>query len=87
MTSMPKLRCLKISEKEYYRGLSASIGFFRVLSMFAIFLLPRQFHTIVENNKENTFKQLFGYSRCICYYSIFSCILSLGGNILFEGQA
>jgi Na+/proline symporter len=33
--------------------------FLCVLSMFAIFLLPRQFHTaIVENNKENLSEQL-----------------------------
>jgi Na+/proline symporter len=50
-----------------------------VVSMFAIFLLPRQFHTaIIENNKKHISRQLFGFSLCIFAFQSF-VFQSLGG--------
>jgi hypothetical protein len=57
-------------KKHYWRPSPRhELVFLCVLSMFAIFLLPRQFHTaIVENNSENTFEQHYGFSHCIYYF-------------------
>jgi Na+/proline symporter len=55
-----------------------------VVSMFAIFLLPRQFHTaIIENNKETHIKTaIWLFPLYLLLFNLF-VFQSLGGNILF----
>ncbi|PWA11255.1 sensor histidine kinase [Flavobacterium laiguense] len=62
--------------------------FLCVLSMFAIFLLPRQFHTaIVENNKERHIKTaMWLLPLYLLLFNIFVFPIAWGGNILFEGK-
>lgn len=59
-----------------------------LVSMFAIFLLPRQFHvSVVENNRErhvNTAVWLF--PLYLLLFNIFVYPIAWGGNILFDGQ-
>ena len=56
--------------------------------MFAIFLLPRQFHTaIVENNKETHLKTaMWLFPLYLLVFNIFVFPIAWGGNILFEGK-
>tara|TARA_R110002124_G_scaffold73458_1_gene197103 strand:- start:1860 stop:3815 length:1956 start_codon:yes stop_codon:yes gene_type:complete len=56
--------------------------------MFAIFLLPRQFHTaIVENNKEKHIQTaIWLFPLYLLLFNIFVYPIAWGGNILFEGQ-
>lgn len=71
-------------------GLPQAINWFLLclLSMFAIFLLPRQFHvSVVENNREghvNTAVWLF--PLYLFLFNIFVYPIAWGGNILFDGQ-
>jgi Na+/proline symporter len=71
-------------------GLPQAINWFLLclLSMFAIFLLPRQFHvSVVENNREghvNTAVWLF--PLYLLLFNIFVYPIAWGGNILFDGQ-
>ncbi|WP_144891448.1 sensor histidine kinase [Flavobacterium tiangeerense] len=62
--------------------------FLCVLSMFAIFLLPRQFHTaIVENNKETHIRTaIWLFPLYLLLFNIFVFPIAWGGNILFEGK-
>lgn len=62
--------------------------FLCILSMFAIFLLPRQFHTaIVENNKETHIRTaIWLFPLYLLLFNIFVFPIAWGGNILFEGQ-
>lgn len=59
-----------------------------ILSMFAIFLLPRQFHTaIVENNKETHIKTAtWLFPLYLLLFNIFVFPIAWGGNILFKGK-
>ncbi len=63
-------------------------SFLCILSMFAIFLLPRQFHTsIVENNKESHIKTaIWLFPLYLLLFNIFVFPIAWGGNILFEGK-
>ncbi len=71
-------------------GLENSINWFFlcILSMFAIFLLPRQFHiSIIENNKESHIKTAsWLFPLYLLLFNIFVFPIAWGGNILFEGQ-
>ncbi|WP_339920564.1 sensor histidine kinase [uncultured Flavobacterium sp.] len=77
-------------KKNTIGGLSEGINWFFlcVLSMFAIFLLPRQFHTaIVENNKETHIRTaIWLFPLYLLLFNIFVFPIAWGGNILFEGQ-
>ncbi len=77
-------------KKNTIGGLPQAINWFLlcVLSMFAIFLLPRQFHvSVVENNREshiNTAVWLF--PLYLLLFNIFVYPIAWGGNILFQNQ-
>ena len=77
-------------EKNTIGGLPQAINWFLlcVLSIFAIFLLPRQFQvSVIENNREkhiNTAVWLF--PLYLLMFNIFVYPIAWGGNILFDGQ-
>ena len=77
-------------EKNTIGSLPQAINWFLlcVLSMFAIFLLPRQFQvSVIENNREkhiNTAVWLF--PLYLLLFNIFVYPIAWGGNILFDGQ-
>lgn len=77
-------------EKNTIGGLPQAINWFLlcVLSMFAIFLLPRQFQvSVIENNREkhiNTAVWLF--PLYLLLFNIFVYPIAWGGNIMFDGQ-
>ncbi len=77
-------------QKNTIGGLPQAINWFLlcILSMFAIFLLPRQFQvSVIENNREkhiNTAVWLFPLYLLI--FNIFVYPIAWGGNILFAGQ-
>ena len=77
-------------KKNTIGGLSEGINWFFlcILSMFAIFLLPRQFHTaIVENNKESHIRTaIWLFPLYLLLFNIFVYPIAWGGNILFEGK-
>ena len=77
-------------KKNSIGGLTGAINWFFlcILSMFAIFLLPRQFHTaIVENNKETHLKTaMWLFPLYLLLFNIFVFPIAWGGNILFEGK-
>ncbi|MFV8270706.1 ATP-binding protein [Flavobacterium sp. GT2N3] len=77
-------------KKNTIGGLSNAINWFFlcILSMFAIFLLPRQFHTaIVENNKESHIRTaIWLFPLYLLLFNIFVFPIAWGGNILFEGK-
>ncbi len=59
-----------------------------MLSMTAIFLLPRQFHTtIIENRKENHLKTaIWVFPLYLLIFNFFVFPIAWGGKILFLGQ-
>lgn len=71
-------------------GFSEAINWFFMilLSMFAIFLLPRQFHTaIIENNREQHLKTaIWLFPLYLLLFNIFVFPIAWGGNVLFEGN-
>nr|WP_315219964.1 sensor histidine kinase [uncultured Flavobacterium sp.] len=77
-------------KKNTIGGLSQAINWFFlcILSMFAIFLLPRQFHTaIIENNKEKHIQTaIWLFPLYLLLFNIFIYPIAWGGNILFEGK-
>jgi len=77
-------------KKNSIGGLTGAINWFFlcILSMFAIFLLPRQFHTaIVENNKETHLRTaMWLLPLYLLLFNIFVFPIAWGGNILFEGK-
>lgn len=77
-------------KKNTIGGLTNGINWFFlcILSMFAIFLLPRQFHTaIVENNKETHIRTaIWLFPLYLLLFNIFVFPIAWGGNILFEGK-
>ncbi|MBC5836885.1 ATP-binding protein [Flavobacterium muglaense] len=77
-------------KKNTIGGLSESINWFFlcVLSMFAIFLLPRQFHTsIIENNKETHIRTaIWLFPLYLLLFNVFVFPIAWGGNILFQGK-
>ena len=77
-------------EKNTIGGITNGINWFFlcVLSMLAIFLLPRQFHTaIVENNKETHIRTaIWLFPLYLLLFNLFVFPIAWGGNILFEGK-
>ncbi|WP_326935442.1 ATP-binding protein [Flavobacterium sp. PL11] len=77
-------------KKNTIGGLTNGINWFFlcVLSMFAIFLLPRQFHVaIVENNKETHIKTaVWLFPLYLLLFNLFVFPIAWGGNILFDGR-
>ena len=77
-------------KKNSVGGLTGGINWFFlcILSMFAIFLLPRQFHTsIVENNKETHIRTaMWLFPLYLLLFNIFVFPIAWGGNILFHGK-
>jgi len=73
-----------------FGGLTGSVNWFVMcmLSMSAIFLLPRQFHTsIIENRKEkhiNTAIWLFPLYLLLINFFVFP--IAWGGKIIFQGE-
>lgn len=62
--------------------------FLCMLSLFAIFLLPRQFHvSVVENNRERHLKTaLWVFPLYLFIFNLFVFPIAWGGNVLFEGE-
>ena len=77
-------------KKNTIGGLTNGINWFFLclLSMFAIFLLPRQFHVaIVENNKETHIKTaVWLFPLYLLLFNLFVFPIAWGGNILFDGK-
>ncbi len=77
-------------EKNTIGDLSSGINWFFLclVSMFAIFLLPRQFQTaIIENNKENHIRTaIWLFPLYLLLFNIFVFPIAWGGNILFQGK-
>ncbi|MBA5630268.1 sodium:solute symporter family transporter [Moheibacter lacus] len=71
-------------------SLSGGVNWFFlcVLSMFAIFLLPRQFQmTVIENNRESHIKTaIWLFPLYMLIFNLFVYPIAWGGNILFEGE-
>jgi Na+/proline symporter/signal transduction histidine kinase len=78
------------AKKNTIGGITNGINWFFLclLSMFAMFLLPRQFHTaIVENNKESHIKTaMWLFPLYLLLFNFFVFPIAWGGNILFEGK-
>jgi len=77
-------------EKNAIGGLPQAINWFLLclLSMFAIFLLPRQFQVgVVENNRENHINTaVWLFPLYLLLFNVFVYPIAWGGNILFAGQ-
>jgi Na+/proline symporter/signal transduction histidine kinase len=77
-------------EKNTVGGISQAINWFFlcVLSLFAIFLLPRQFQmAVVENNRESHIKTaVWLFPLYLVLFNIFVYPVAWGGNILFDGK-
>ncbi len=77
-------------EKNTFKGLEGSVNWFllSMLSMTAIFLLPRQFHSaIIENRKEKHINTaIWVFPLYMLLMNIFVFPIAWGGKILFFGQ-
>lgn len=77
-------------EKNTIHGLEGGMNWlmFCVLSLFAIFLLPRQFHmAVVENNRERHVRTaIWLFPLYLLLFNIFVYPIAWGGNILFDGK-
>jgi Na+/proline symporter/nitrogen-specific signal transduction histidine kinase len=77
-------------EKSTIGGLPQVINWFFlcILSMFAIFLLPRQFQVaVIENNRENHVnKAIWLFPLYLLIFNIFVYPIAWGGNILFQNH-
>ena len=78
------------AEKNTIGGLDQGLNWFflSMVSLFAIFLLPRQFHmTVVENNRERHLKTaIWLFPLYLLLFNLFVYPIAWGGNVLFEGQ-
>lgn len=78
-------------EKNTIGGLPQAINWFLlcILSMFAIFLLPRQFQvSVIENNRENHINTaVWLFPLYLLLFNLFVYPIAWGGNILFNGQS
>ncbi|NCT17026.1 MAG: GHKL domain-containing protein [Flavobacteriia bacterium] len=78
------------SEKNSIGDFSQAINWFLlcILSLFAIFILPRQFHvSIIENNREKHIKTaIWLFPLYLLLFNLFVYPIAWGGNILFEGN-
>ncbi len=77
-------------KKNTFGGFEQAINwiFLCMVSLFAIFLLPRQFHTsVVENNRERHIKTaIWLFPLYLLIFNFFVFPIAWGGNILFDGQ-
>lgn len=77
-------------ERNTIGGLPQAInwGLLCILSMFAIFLLPRQFQVaVIENNRENHINTaVWLFPLYLLIFNLFVYPIAWGGNILFEGK-
>ena len=77
-------------QRNSFNGLEGSFNWMltSMLSMTAIFLLPRQFHTtIIENRKENHLKTaIWVFPLYLLIFNFFVFPIAWGGKILFLGQ-
>jgi len=77
-------------EKSTIGGLPQVINWFFlcILSMFAIFLLPRQFQVaVIENNRENHVnKAIWLFPLYLLIFNIFVYPIAWGGNIIFQNH-
>ncbi len=71
-------------------GIPQAINWFMlaILSMSAIFLLPRQFHvTVVENNRESHINTaIWLFPLYLLLFNLFVYPIAWGGNIIFNGH-
>lgn len=78
-------------EKNTFNGLEGSFNWMILclISASAIFLLPRQFHTtIVENRQEKHLKTaIWFFPLYLLIFNLFVFPIAWGGRIIFEGQA
>lgn len=78
-------------EKNTFKGLEGSFNWMILclISASAIFLLPRQFHTtIVENRQEKHLKTaIWFFPLYLLIFNLFVFPIAWGGRIIFEGQA
>lgn len=77
-------------KKNTIGGVEQAINWFLLclVSLFAIFLLPRQFHTsVVENNREKHIKTaIWLLPLYLLIFNLFVFPIAWGGNVLFEGE-
>jgi Na+/proline symporter/nitrogen-specific signal transduction histidine kinase len=77
-------------EKNTIHGLEGGMNWLLlcVLSVFSIFLLPRQFHmAVVENNREKHVRTaIWLFPLYLLLFNLFVYPIAWGGNILFEGK-
>ena len=77
------------AQKNTIGGIPQAINWFLlcVVSLFAIFLLPRQFQmSVIENNRESHVKTaVWLFPLYLLLINIFVYPIAWGGNILFEG--
>jgi len=77
-------------EKNTFNGLEGSFNWMILclISASAIFLLPRQFHTtIVENRQEKHLKTaIWFFPLYLLIFNLFVFPIAWGGKIIFEGQ-
>ncbi|MFD2890650.1 ATP-binding protein [Flavobacterium chuncheonense] len=75
-------------QKNSIGGLEQGMNWFFLcmVSLFAIFLLPRQFHvSIVENNREKHIKTaIWLFPLYLLLFNLFVFPIAWGGNVLFE---
>ena len=80
----------EFTQRNSFNGLEGSFNWMltSMLSMTAIFLLPRQFHTtIIENRKENYLKTaIWVFPLYLLIFNFFVFPIAWGGKILFLGQ-
>lgn len=78
------------TKKNTFNGLGGSLNWMltSLLSMSAIFLLPRQFHTtIIENRKEKFLKTaIWVFPLYLLIFNFFVFPIAWGGRVLFAGQ-
>lgn len=78
------------TKKNTFNGLGGSLNWTltSLLSMSAIFLLPRQFHTtIIENRKEKFLKTaIWVFPLYLLIFNFFVFPIAWGGRVLFAGQ-
>jgi Na+/proline symporter/signal transduction histidine kinase len=79
---------VNFKEKNRIGGITQGINWFFLcmVSLFAIFLLPRQFHmSVVENNREKHLKTaIWLFPLYLLIFNFFVYPIAWGGNVLFK---
>lgn len=79
---------IHFKEKNKIGGITQGINWFFLcmVSLFAIFLLPRQFHmAVVENNREKHIKTaMWLFPLYLLIFNLFVYPIAWGGNVLFK---